>query len=76
MIVADFIKSKVGDQKFNLSYSVPPGYNSGYLFLLERVGAIPTNDPLDPLIQIVIPPTTNCKVFGGIGIQLPQTFLH
>lgn len=76
MLAADFIKSKVEDKKFNLSYSVPAGYNSGYEFLLERAGAVPTNNPSDPLIQIVIPPVPGNEVFGGIGIQLPQTFLQ
>lgn len=74
--VAEFIKTKVGDQKFNISYSVPEGYNSGYLYLLTKNDAVPTNNPLDPLVQIVIPPTPSNTVFGGIGIQLPQTFLH
>ena len=74
--VAEFIKTKVSDQKFNLSYSVPSGYNSGYGYLLKTNNANPTNNPLDPLIQIVIPPLPDNTVFGGIGIQLPQTFLH
>lgn len=74
--VAKFIKSKVTDQKFNLSYSVPSGYNTGYGYLLYSVDAIPTNNPSDPLIQIVIPPTSTNIVFGGIGVQLPETFLH
>ena len=76
MKVAEFIKTKVADQKFNLSYSVPSGYNSGYEYLLKVNKANPTNNPSDPLIQIVIPPVSDNIVFGGIGIQLPQTFLH
>lgn len=73
--VIKYIKEKTADQKFNISYSVPFGQNSGYSYLIDYFKLKPTNDPNDPLIEIVIPGQDKLyKTFGDISIKLPFPF--
>lgn len=73
--VVKYIKEKTADQKFNISYSVPFGQNSGYSYLMDYFEVEPTNNPDDPLIEIVIPgQDTLYKTFGDISVKLPFPF--
>jgi len=73
-IVVKHIKNTVGDQKFNLSYSVSGGQNSGFSYLLDFYKIKPSGDPNDSLIQIVIPAQNRYKSFGDISIDFPFPF--
>jgi len=61
-------------RKFNVSFSVPLGLDTGYRYLLEFYQIKQTQNPDDPLFQIVIPPQEGTEVIGGIGLQVPGSF--
>ena len=62
-------------ERFNVSYAVPQGLDTGYRYLLEYYGAEQSGDFDDPLFQIEIPPVKANEVFGGIGLMIPNSFL-
>jgi 4-amino-4-deoxy-L-arabinose transferase-like glycosyltransferase len=72
--VIKYIKNKVDNRKFNISYSVPIGQNSGYLYLMDYFKTNPTNNFKDPLIEIIIPGQEIYKTFGDISVKLPYPF--
>lgn len=72
--VVKYISQKVNHQKFNLSYDVPFGQNSGYSYLLDYFNNTPTNNPNDSLIQIIIPAKLNYPSFGDISLKIPASF--
>ena len=61
-------------KKFNVSFSVPLGLDTGYRYLLEFYQIKQSQDPDDPLFQIVIPPQKENELFGRIGLQVPHSF--
>lgn len=61
-------------KKFNVSFSVPLGWDTGYRYLLEFYQIEQSGDIDDPLFQIFIPPREGNEVFGGIGLQVPHSF--
>lgn len=61
-------------KKFNVSFSVPLGFDTGYRYLLEFYQVEQSQDPDDPLFQIVNPPQKENELFGGIGLQVPHSF--
>lgn len=70
--VAKKISEMAKGKKINVSYSVPVGYDTGYRYLLDYYNVKQTGDFNDHLIQIVIPPEKATKVYGGIGIKIPE----
>jgi len=63
-----------GERKFNVSFSTPVGWDAGYRYLLKFHQVKQTQNPDDPLFQIVIPPQEGTEVIGGIGLQVPGSF--
>ena len=63
------------DQKFNVSYAVPIGYDTGYRYLLDYYQVKQTGDFNDSLIQVVIPPKNTEEIYGGIGLQIPDQLI-
>lgn len=63
-------------KNFNISYSVPSGYDSGYRYLLDFYNIKQSGNNKDALVKIVIPPDREpvAKVFGGIGVFIPESF--
>ncbi len=59
-------------KKYNISYGVPPGGDSGYRYLVDYYGIQPSNNPSDPLIEIRIPPKNGDIVVGVHGIKIPK----
>ena len=74
MAVVNHISQVTNHQNFNLSYSVPFGQNSGFSYLLDYLKIKPTNNPKDPLIQIIIPAQKDYPSFGDISIKFPYPF--
>ena len=72
--VVKYIGKVTENKKFNLSYSVPAGQNSGFSYLLYFYKVIPSNGFNDPLIQIIIPSQNKYKSFGDISIDFPFPF--
>lgn len=72
--VIKHISKTVGNSKFNLSYTVPIGQNSGFSYLLDFYKIKPSGDFKDPLIQIIIPSKKEYKSFGNISIEFPFPF--
>lgn len=63
-------------KKFNVSFSVPLGMDTGYRYLLEFYQAEQSQNPDDPLLRIVIPPEKEpvSETFGKIGLFIPENF--
>ncbi len=74
MAVVKHISQVTNHQNFNISYSVPFGQNSGFSYLLDYLKIKPTNNPKDPLIQIIIPAQKDYPSFGDISIKFPYPF--
>jgi hypothetical protein len=65
-------------QRFNLSFSVPLGADSGFRYLLNYYQIKPTGNSLDPLFRLVIPPAGKERlfIFGGIGVYIPNGWME
>ena len=63
-------------KKFNVSFSVPLGMDTGYRYLLDFYQIKQSQDPNDALLRIVVPPEKEPvdEVFGGIGLFIPENF--
>ena len=61
-------------EKFNVSYSVPPGMDAGYHYLFDFYQVNPSQNSDDPLFQIVIPPQEVDETYGRIGLKIPPGF--
>ncbi len=60
-------------KKFNISYTVPLGRDTGFKYLIEYYGIKQTGNWSDPLIQIKIPVDNNCLIKeGDIGVIIPK----
>lgn len=68
------ISNITNHRQFNLSYTVPIGQNSGFSYLMDYLKINPTNNPKDPLIQIIIPAQKEYPSFGNISIKFPYPF--
>lgn len=72
------VVKKIGDvtnyRHFNLSYDVPFGQNNGFSYIMDYLKIYPTNNPKDPLIQIIIPAKSEYPSFGDISIKFPYPF--
>jgi hypothetical protein len=61
------------NKKFNISYSVPLGYNNGYKYLLDYYNVKQSDNWNDPLIQIKIPIDKECDLVSGyMGVIIPK----
>ena len=66
------ISIKCKNKKFNISYTVPLGRDTGFKYLIEYYGIKQTNNWSDPLIQIKIPADQSCQLKSGeMGIFIP-----
>jgi len=74
MAVVEYIGQVTNHRDFNISYSVPFGQNSGFSYIMDYLKIKPTNNPKDPLIQIIIPPQKDYPSFGDISVKLPYPF--
>ena len=62
----------IKNKKFNISYTVPLGRDTGFKYLIEYYGIKQTNNWSDPLIQIKIPADQSCQLKSGeMGIFIP-----
>src|SRR4030043_80299 len=61
-------------EKFNVSYSVPPGMDAGYHYLFDFYQVNPSQNSDDPLFQIVIPSKEVDETYGRIGLKIPPGF--
>ncbi len=59
-------------QKFNISYTVPTGRDTGFRYLLDYYHVKQTGDWSDALIQVKIPPGDSQIVFGNYGYFIPK----
>lgn len=60
------------NKKFNISYTVPLGRDTGFKYLIEYYGIKQTGNWKDSLIQIKIPADKNCLIKeGDIGVIIP-----
>jgi 4-amino-4-deoxy-L-arabinose transferase-like glycosyltransferase len=66
-----------GKSAFNVSFKVPANEDAGFRYLLKYYKVGYTGNPIDPLIEFVIPsdkvPTP--YVFGNIGVYIPQGWI-
>lgn len=59
-------------KKFNISYTVPLGRDTGFKYLIEYYGIKQTGNWKDSLIQIKIPADKSCLIKeGDIGVIIP-----
>lgn len=67
--------AEIGEgKKFNVSFAVPLGWDTGYRYLLDYYQVEQSGDMTDPLFQITIPPWKDSEIFGGIGLAIPSSF--
>lgn len=61
----------------NISFSVPLGADAGFRYLFDVHGVRLSEDPADPLIEIVMPADSkpDTFVFGSIGVHIPKEWL-
>lgn len=75
----EFIKlfTRGENTKFNLSFDVPFNEDSGFRYLLKQHKVYPSGDPVDTLIEFVIPPSRkeNSYPVGGVGVYIPDGYL-
>jgi len=69
--VVKYIGQRTNHKKFNISYAVPVGQNSGFSYIMDYFKINPTNNYNDPLIQIIIPAKKEYPSFGNISIKFP-----
>jgi len=64
------------NKKFNVSFSVPLGLDTGYYYLLDFYQVKQSSKWQDSLLKVVIPPEREpmSKIFGGIGLFVPENF--
>lgn len=62
----------LNNKKFNISFTTPPGGDSGFRYLIDYYHINQTGDWTDPLVQIQWPCNKTCQpVFGVIGATIP-----
>lgn len=61
-------------KNFNVSFSVPLGMDAGYRYLLDWYQLEQSQNPDDPLFQIVILPRQENKKTEIIDLQIPYSF--
>jgi len=66
------IKERVINKKFNISFDVPLGRNTGFRYLLDHYKIKQTGNWDDPLVEIRIPPKENDIKVEEIGIKIPK----
>ncbi len=65
------LKNILEGKKYNLSYEVPIGFNTGYEYLLEYYNIKPSGDDKDPLVILRIPKQKGDVAAGKIGFRIP-----
>lgn len=72
--VVKHIGKTTNHRQFNLSYTVPIGQNSGFSYIMDYLKINSTNNPKDPLIQIIIPAQKEYPSFGNVSLEFPYPF--
>lgn len=74
--IVEFIISRQKKQPFNISYTTQWGFNTGFDYLFNLSGRIPSGNLNDPTYTIIVPfDFENIKpdyVYYGIGVNFPR----
>lgn len=69
-----FIREIGKSKEFNISFSVPRGFDTGYRYLIDFYKIKQSGNMKDPLYKIVVLPAGESvtKTFGKIGVYFPE----